>query len=54
MKKLLFSLIILLSSTVLFAESRIIYSQDFETAVAGTELLGNVQVKNFNSGGGSA
>ena len=54
MRKLLFSLIILLSSTILFAESRVIYSQDFESAVAGTDLLGNVQVKNFNTGGGAA
>jgi hypothetical protein len=54
MKKLLFSLIILLSSTILFAQDKIIFSQDFESAAAGTDLLGNVQVKNFNAGGGAA
>ena len=37
-----------------FAQDKIIFSQDFESAVAGTELLGNFQVKNFNAGGGSA
>jgi len=46
MKKLLFYSI-LLSSTMFFAQDKIIYSQDFESAVAGTELLGNVQVKKF-------
>ena len=54
MKKLLFSFIILLSSTILFAQDKIIFSQDFESAAAGTDLLGNVQVKNFNAGGGAA
>jgi len=54
MKKLLISLTVLLSSTILFAESRVIYSQDFESAVAGTDLLGNIQVKNFNAGAGAA
>jgi len=51
MKKLLFSLIILLSSTIIFAQQdKIIFSQDFESAVAGTELLGNMQVLKFPSG----
>lgn len=50
MKKLLFSSIILLSSTIFFAQDRVIYSQNFESAVAATELLGNVQVKKFASG----
>ena len=54
MKKLLLILFILLSSTILFAQSRIIYSQDFESAVAGTNLLGNMQVQNYNAGGGAA
>ena len=54
MKKLLLILTILLSSTILFAQSRIIYSQDFESAVAGTNLLGNMQVQNYNAGGGAA
>jgi len=50
MKKLLISFIILLFSTILFAQDKIIFSQDFESAVAGTDLLGNVQVKMFPSG----
>jgi hypothetical protein len=54
MKKLLFSTIILLSSTMFFAQDKVIFSQDFESSAAGTELLGNFQVKNFNAGGGSA
>ena len=54
MKKLLLILFILLSSTILFAQSRIIYSQDFESAVVGTNLLGNMQVQNYNAGGGAA
>lgn len=54
MKKLLFSSIILLSSTIFFAQDRVIYSQNFESAVAGNELLGDVKVKNFNAAAGSA
>jgi len=54
MKKLFLNLIILMSSAILFAQSHVIYKQDFESAVAGNELLGNTQVKNFNSGGGAA
>jgi len=49
MKKLLFYSI-LLSSTMFFAQDKIIYRQDFESAVAGTDLLGNMQVLNFPSG----
>jgi hypothetical protein len=54
MKKLLFSFIVLLSSSILFAQDKMIFSQDFESAVDGNELLGNFQVKNFNAAGGSA
>jgi len=54
MKKLLLNLIILFSSAIIFAQSHIIYRQDFESAVAGNDQLGNTQVKNFNAGGGAA
>jgi len=54
MKKLLITLFVLLASTFVNAESRIIFSQDFENAVVGTNLLGNVQVQNYNSGGGAS
>ena len=50
MKKPLLSLLILFSSTMFFAQDKIIFSQNFETAVAGNELLGNMQVLKFPSG----
>lgn len=53
MQKLLMSLFILLASTSIYAESRIIYSQDFENAVVGSNLLGDMQVQNYNAGGGA-
>lgn len=40
-------------SSYSFGSSRIIYTQNFEEASVGVDLLGNMEVKNFNAAGGA-
>ncbi|MDP4276107.1 MAG: hypothetical protein Q8914_00600 [Bacteroidota bacterium] len=53
MKKIMLLSIVLLAAT-LHAADKVLFTQDFENATVGTDLIGNMQVKNFNSGGGAA
>ncbi|MDP4276105.1 MAG: GH32 C-terminal domain-containing protein [Bacteroidota bacterium] len=54
MKKIVLSFAFLFSLLLAKAEERIVYSQNFENATVGTEALDNVQVHNFNAGGGAS
>lgn len=53
MKKKLLTAIYLLTSLALYSNDKLLFTQDFENVVMGTDLIGNLQVKNFNSGGGA-
>ena len=54
MQKFFIVFISLFLVSSLRSEDKVIFSQDFESATVGTDLIGNLQVKNFNAGGGAA
>ncbi|OJX89815.1 MAG: hypothetical protein BGP01_06325 [Paludibacter sp. 47-17] len=53
MKKTVIGIFFLVFLMSMKAEERIIFSENFEESTVGTDLVGKMQVKNFNSEGGA-